>query len=341
MKLMLKVFHQSLPLAQIFRISRGAKSTAEVLVVVISDGEYFGWGEAVPYIRYKESIDSVGQQLWKLAGQDLSLEHHQSLLKSLPAGSARNAVDCAMWDLKCKRNQQNINSLIGVPVVKYCTTAQTLSIDSADNMHKAALTLNNAPLIKVKLDDQQILPRMHAIHAACPKSRFIIDPNEGWHIGILDKVVEPLKALNVVLLEQPLPANNDEDLRFFSSPIPLCADESCHTVEGIELLREKYQTINIKLDKTGGLSEAITLAHKARSLDFSIMLGCMVGSSLAMAPAYALASLADFIDLDGPLLVAKDRKAKFEFDNGRMRAPQANLWGTPCSSSMPVDLSLY
>lgn len=338
MTITLKVFHQSLPLAQVFRISRGAKTSAEVIVVVISDGQFHGWGEAVPYDRYNESIESVSLQLWKIAGQNLQIEDHDHLNELLPAGSARNALDCAFWDLQAKRSKKSVNQIIHIPAVKSCVTAQTISIDSIENMQKAAQALADAPLIKVKLDADDILLKMQAIHQQCPKSRFIIDANEAWHIGILSRVVEPLSNMNVVLIEQPLPADKDDELQDFNSPIHLCADESCHSSQGLMGLQKKYTAINVKLDKTGGLSEALGLIKHARSLDFQVMIGCMVGSSLAMAPAFALAGLADYIDLDGPLLVAKDRHSKFTFDHGTMSAPREGLWGQANSSEQDSDL---
>jgi L-alanine-DL-glutamate epimerase-like enolase superfamily enzyme len=334
----IKAFHQSLPLAQVFRISRGAKTSAEVIVVVISDGQFHGWGEAVPYARYGESVESVSLQLWKIAGQDLQIEDHHRLNEILPAGSARNALDCAFWDLLAKRSGKSVNQMIRTPTMASCVTAQTISIDSIENMQSAALELAHAPLIKVKLDADDILQKMQVIHQQCPNSRFIIDANEAWHIGILSRVVEPLSKMNVVLIEQPLAAEFDDELRGFNSPIPLCADESCHSMQGLSALKDRYNAINVKLDKTGGLSDALNLIKHARSLDFEVMIGCMVGSSLAMAPAFALAGLADYIDLDGPLLVAKDRQSRFSFENGTMFPPHEGLWGQAISSNKDSDL---
>lgn len=339
MSLSIKVFHQSLPLAQIFRISRGAKTTAEVIVVVISDGTFVGWGEAVPYNRYGESIDSVSQQLWKVSEQITCIEDHAKLYELLPAGSARNALDCAMWDLTAKIRSLSVNNLLDLPTINACVTAQTISVDTIESMRKEAKKLGNAPLIKVKLDAESVVSKMQAIHQACPQSRFILDANEAWHINLLSQVLEPLKQCNVALIEQPLPADQDDDLLGFQSPIPICADESCHSVDGLDSLVGKYTAINIKLDKTGGLTEAVKLLKKAKTLDFEIMIGCMVGSSLAMAPAYTLCGLADYVDLDGPLLVAKDRSSKFSFDQGIMSGVPKSLWGTGDSGSLDPELS--
>lgn len=338
MTITLKAFHQSLPLAQVFRISRGAKTSAEVIVVVITDGEFYGWGEAVPYSRYNESVESVSLQLWNVAGQNLQIEDHKRLNELLPAGSARNALDCAFWDLLAKRRKKSVNQIIQIPAITSCVTAQTISIDSIKNIQRSAQMLASAPLVKVKLDADDILNKMQIIHQQCPQSRFIIDANEAWHIGILSRVVNPLSKMNVVLIEQPLPADKDDELQGFNSPIPLCADESCHSAKDLAGLKLKYTAINLKLDKTGGLTGALELIKQARLLNFEVMIGCMVGSSLAMAPAFGLAGLADYIDLDGPLLVAKDRQSKFTFEHGTMSAPRESLWGQAAPSMIDSDL---
>lgn len=327
MFLNIKIIHQSLPLAQVFRISRGAKTSAEVIVVIISDGNKVGWGEAVPYGHYGETIESVSKQLKGLSAQQISIDDHTSLSKMLPAGSARNALDCAMWDLKAQLQSTTVNKLIKHPSIRSCITAQTVSVDTTSAMQASAKKLNNPPLVKVKLDAESVVDKMQAIHAVCPNSRFIIDANEGWSIDVLVRIVEPLKNCNVVLIEQPLPADADDELQDFESPIPICADESVHVSNDLQSLRHKYDAINIKLDKTGGLSEAINLLKRARELDFQIMIGCMVGSSLGMAPAFTLCGYADFVDLDGPLLVAKDRPNGFTFQNGIMSSIPKKLWG--------------
>ncbi len=342
MSLDIRVFHQSIPLAKLFRISRGAKSTAEIIVVVLSDGEHFGWGEAVPYARYQESIDSVGQQLWQLqnkySGANIAPEE---LVNQLKPGSAKNALDCAIWDLRSKQQRKSIDELIQMPSPKSCITAQTLSVDSASEMQREAKMLGNAPLVKIKLDAESIIPKMQAIYAVCPDSQFIIDANEGWTLDVLSRVVEPLKEMNVVLIEQPLPSGDDELLEDFASPIPLCADESCHTSGNLDQLQACFQHINIKLDKTGGLTEALTLLKEAQMRKMGIMVGCMVGTSLAMAPAFALCNHADYVDLDGPLLVANDRSNGFLFDKGKMCGHDQLLWGTPHqSNSLPQIQSL-
>lgn len=334
--LVMHCYHQSLPLAQVFRISRGAKTSAEVIVVVVRQGKHLGWGEAVPYGRYGESVNSVTEQLLVVAERFTSLEQHQQLNTFLPAGSARNALDCALWDLKARIAGKSVNQLLNLPAISSCQTAQTLSVDNIDAMRASAQKLQNAPVVKVKLDGEGVLEKMQAIHQVCPNSRFIVDANEGWTFDLLKQVASPLSLMNVALIEQPLPDNEDSDLHNFDSPVPLCADESCHTSQTLSQLVGKYQYINVKLDKTGGLTEAVRLVSAAQEQNMGIMVGCMVGSSLAMAPAYALCKQAEFVDLDGPLLVAEDRPQGFNFDQGRMSAAQDLLWGM--GTKLPTEL---
>jgi len=326
--------HESFELAKVFRISRGAKTKADVVVVVVTDGTHFGWGEAVPYNRYGESIDSVITQLHDFQSSLSQASVWQSHINRVfPPGSARNALDCALWDLRCKQENKTINQLIDLPQITSCITAQTLSVDSAAAMQKEAKSLGNADLVKIKLDSNEVLEKMRLIHETCPSSRFIIDANEGWTFDLLTAVAEPLKEMNVVLLEQPLPAQHDELLRHYRSPIPICADESCHTSTDLTSLSECFDFVNIKLDKTGGLTEALVLLREAKRLDLGIMVGCMVGTSLAMSPAFALCSEATFVDLDGPLLVAEDRANGFQFENGKMTLNNSLLWGKPDGSN--------
>lgn len=327
MSLQIQVFSQSIPLAQVFRISRGAKTAADVVVVVVSDGHYFGWGESVPYARYGESIASVTEQLYAVMPSMSSVDDHSRLDTLLPSGSARNALDCALWDLRAQRQNTQVNSLLGLPLAKSCITAQTISVDSAEMMQQSAEKLAKAPLVKVKLDADDVVEKMQGIQQICTNSQFIIDANEGWSMSQLQEVLPALSKMNVVLIEQPLPDDDDEELIGFTSPIPLCADESCHSSDGIDALVGKYDVVNVKLDKTGGLTEALKLVKRAQSFDFKIMVGCMVGSSLAMAPAYLLSSVADYVDLDGPLLVACDRKHNFCIENGLMPSIPEQLWG--------------
>jgi len=318
---------QELPFAGEFRIARGAKTSAKVIVVTLNDGKYKGVAESVPYGRYNESLESVGKQISMLGDAFSDSQSLKQSIDSLPAGSARNALDCAWYDYIAKKSGVSVQSQLELPQNQQVICAQTLSLDTAENMAKAVADLGQPPLIKVKLDNQDIQAKMQAISAAAPNSRFIVDANEGWSIEDLKTNAEMLAKLNVVLIEQPLPADKDDDLIGYDCPITLCADESCHTSDKLFLLKEKYQAINIKLDKTGGLTEALNLAKNAKAQGFEIMIGCMVGSSLAMAPAYLLHPFAGYIDLDGPIFLKEDRAYGFTFNNGEMSVLDTNLWG--------------
>jgi L-alanine-DL-glutamate epimerase-like enolase superfamily enzyme len=325
--LTITVSQQNFSLQHVFRIARGAKTQADVVVVTISDNHNTGWSEAVPYARYQESFNSVIEQIISLSQPTLNSENITGLIASLPSGAARNALDCAWWDLQAKQRGTSVAKLLQLAPAQPCITAQTLSIDSPEAMANAVTLLNNPPLVKVKLDNQDIVKKMTAIQKAAPNSEFIVDANEGWTIDDLSACVKQLKFLNVVLIEQPLPAGKDQELINFSSPIPLCADESCHTRAELEYLKNRYQVVNIKLDKTGGLTEAVLLAQEAKNQGFELMLGCMVGSSLAMAPLALLVNQAKFVDLDGPLLISADREDGFEFNQGLMQPLSGKLWG--------------
>lgn len=315
------------PLAQVFRIARGAKTAANVIEVSLSSDGKVGRAESVPYNRYQESTDSVIAQLEyvqsKLA-KGLAIE---SVLEAMSPGSAKNAVDCAYWDLKAKLEQCSVAELANLREALSAVTAQTLSIDTPEAMAKAAKALANPPLIKVKLDAEGIAEKINAIHQASPDSKIIVDANEGWSMEQLLENAQLLADCNVTLIEQPLPSGEDADLLGVTLPVALCADESCHTRKDLEYLAKRYQAINIKLDKTGGLTEAIALSEEARAIGLDIMVGCMVGSSLAMAPAFLLASDAKYVDLDGPVLVAKDREFGFAIEQGVMSSLDHRLWG--------------
>ncbi|MGO2372791.1 dipeptide epimerase [Pseudoalteromonas sp. KG3] len=333
---LVKVFHQPLPLKAIFRIARGAKTQADVVTVLLSDGLNYGWSEAVPYSRYNESVSSVILQIEQLANyQSTDFVNH---VMSMPAGAARNALDCALWDLKAKQQNKTVAELLQKNTTP-CVCAQTLSIDTPQAMADAVKALNNPPLVKVKLDNQDILKKMAAISNAAPHSQFIVDANEGWSFQDLVSCCEQLKQLNVVLIEQPLPVGEDHNLLNFDSPIPLCADESCHTRADLPYLKGRYQVINIKLDKTGGLTEANNLAKEAKQHGFELMLGCMVGSSLAMAPLSLLSGEAKYVDLDGPLLIKTDRAGGFEFNAGIMQPLNLQLWGGKNNKTLDSILS--
>jgi len=314
-------------LARPFAISRGVKTQADVVVVEIHEGGFTGRGECVPYPRYNETVDGVKIEIEAIFP---SLERgldRAGVIRAMPAGAARNAIDTALWDLEAKMTGQRVWEIAGIAAPEPSMTAETIGLGSVQEMATAAKRLSKAPLIKVKLDAELITERMLAIHDNAPNARLIIDPNEGWTFDQLKAVAPALVKMGVEMIEQPLPADDDEGLWEYDSPITLCADESCHTKDDLQSLVGKYQMVNIKLDKTGGLTEALELAKSAEILNLGVMIGCMVGTSLAMAPAMLLASVAEFVDLDGPLLLKKDRELGLKFENGLVHPPKAQLWG--------------
>ena len=311
------------PLAQVFRISRGARTQAEVVSVEINRNHFTGHGECVPYARYNETLESVIQQIESLPA-DIDRKTLQTML---PAGAARNAVDCALWDLESKTLNQPIWQLAGMQMPKQALTAFTLSLDEPENMLKQAKYNSNRPLLKIKLGTPNDMPRLEAVRLGAPNSEIIVDANEGWNAEIYTKLAPDLVRLGVKLVEQPLPANQDDALIGLPRPLPICADESCHDRSSLPQLVGKYDYVNIKLDKTGGLTEALLLKNKALEDGFKIMVGCMVGSSLAMAPATLIAQNATFVDLDGPLLLSQDRHHGLLYEDSWVYPPVRELWG--------------
>lgn len=310
-------------LAQVFTISRGSRTEAKVLTVRLSDGEHSGWGECVPYARYDETLESVEAEIAGLPA-DLTRD---ALADLLPAGAARNAVDCALWDLECKRAGKRAWELAGLPVPGPEITAYTLSLDTPDAMREQAAQNAYRPLLKIKLGTPDDMPRLEAVRAGAPNSKIIIDANEGWSAEVYADLAPHLVRLGVALVEQPLPAGDDEALIGMERPVPVCADESCHDRASLPSLKGKYDVINIKLDKAGGLTECLKLREAALAEGYKIMVGCMVGSSLAMAPATLIAQGAMVTDLDGPLLLAEDRNTPLIFDDAGVHPPEAALWG--------------
>ena len=311
------------PLAHVFRISRGARTQAEVVTVTIEKDGVTGRGECVPYARYNETLESVIKQVESLPA-DIDKE---TLQDTLPPGAARNAVDCAVWDFECKKLDQRIWKIAGIQVPEQKITAYTLSLDEPKNMFKQAEKNSNRPLLKVKLGTPNDMPRLEAVRKGAPNSEIIVDANEGWDAELYSQLAPELVRLGVKLVEQPLPADQDGDLIGLPRPLPICADESCHDRKSLEKLIGKYDFVNIKLDKTGGLTEALLLKNKALEAGFKIMVGCMVGSSLAMAPATLIAQNATFVDLDGPLLLAHDRRHGLLYDESWVHPPVKDLWG--------------
>ena len=310
-------------LAEVFTISRGSRTEARVLTVRISDGMQTGWGECVPYARYGETLDSVTAQILSVdPGFD-----RETLQHLLPPGAARNALDCALWDLAAKQAGKRVWQLAGLPAPGPMLTAFTLSLDEPDRMRAAAARHAHRPLLKIKLGTPDDMARLAAVRAGAPNARIIVDANEGWTAEIYADLAPHLARMGVALVEQPLPAGADEMLAEIARPIPVCADESCHDRHSLPDLAGKYDLVNIKLDKTGGLTEALALRGIAQLEGYGVMVGCMVGSSLAMAPAVLVAQGAAFTDLDGPLLLAEDRENALQFDAAGVHPSSAALWG--------------
>ena len=310
-------------LAQVFTISRGSRTEARVLTVRITDGGFVGMGECVPYARYGETLESVTAQIEGLSGTIT----RQALYDLLPAGAARNAVDCALWDLEAKRAGKPAWELAGLAPLGPEITAYTLSLDTPEKMQAQAAEHAHRPLLKIKLGTPDDMPRLEAVRAGAPDSTIIVDANEGWSAQVYADLAPHLVRLGVALVEQPLPAGDDDALIGMERPVPVCADESCHDRDSLPALAGKYDVVNIKLDKTGGLTEALALRDAALEAGFEVMVGCMVGSSLAMAPAMLVAQGAKVVDLDGPLLLAEDRDTPLTFDTAGVHPPLPALWG--------------
>jgi L-alanine-DL-glutamate epimerase-like enolase superfamily enzyme len=320
---MITVTRDTFRLAQVFTISRGSRTEARVLTVRVARDGITGRGECVPYARYGESLDSVAAQIESLPEGITRRE----LQEALEPGAARNAVDCALWDWEAKRAGKRVWELTGLAAPKPCLTAYTLSLDEPDTMRAEAAKNAHRPLLKIKLGTADDIARLAAVRAGAPKAKIIVDANEGWTTEIYTDLAPHLERLGVALVEQPLPAGADEALAEIARPVPVCADESCHDRATLADLGAKYDMVNIKLDKTGGLTEALALRDLARVQGYGVMVGCMVGSSLAMAPAVLVAQGADYTDLDGPLLLAEDRDNPLDYDAAGVHPPKRELWG--------------
>jgi L-Ala-D/L-Glu epimerase / N-acetyl-D-glutamate racemase len=317
---------QSWPLDKPFRIARGSRTEARVVVVTVSSGEYTGRGEAVPIARYGQTVESVLAQIESMK-REKSLDRQQ-LQRLLPAGAARNALDCALWDLEAKVSGKRAWELANIPIVPEVETSFTISLDTPAAMVAAARANAAAPILKLKLGGDDVdLARVEAVREAAPAARLLIDANESWSPEHFREVAPLLDQFGVELIEQPFPADADEVLGTLDHPIPVCADESCHTTADLPRLKNRYEVINAKLDKTGGLTEALRLTDRARVSGFKLLIGCMVGTSLSMAPARLLASTADYVDLDGPLLLAGDRHHGLSYQGGKIGIPPRELWG--------------
>lgn len=320
---MIQTRRDTFRLAEVFTISRGSRTEAQVLTVSVTREGVMGRGECVPYARYGETLDSVAAEIAALP-EGIS---RGELQEALPAGAARNAVDCALWDLEAKLAGRRVWELAGLATPGPEITAFTLSLDTPGKMRAQAAKHAHRPLLKIKLGTPDDMARLEAVRAGAPVARIIVDANEGWSAEVYADLAPHLLRLGVALVEQPLPAGEDEALRGMPRPVPICADESCHDRASLAALAGKYDMVNIKLDKTGGLTEALALRNAAREAGFDIMVGCMVGSSLAMAPAVLVAQGAAVTDLDGPLLLAEDRDTPLTFDDRGVHPSDPALWG--------------
>lgn len=327
MAVTLSAAEEVFPIRGVFRISRGARTESRAVVATISDGAFVGRGECMPYARYNETlesvlgeIESVGDALGKGADR-LAI---QTLMKP---GAARNAVDCALWDLEAKRAGKRVWDLAGLPEPVGVVSAYTLSLDTPEAMGAAALAAKDRPLLKIKLAGEGDLDRVAAIRENAPNAVLIVDANEGWTADMVEPFSLELAKLGVAMIEQPLPSDADEALAKVPHPVPLCADESAHTAANIAALKGRYDVVNIKLDKTGGLTEALKFREAILAANMQVMVGCMLGSSLAMAPAMLVAGGAAFVDLDGPLLLAEDRTPGLCYTGSNIASPPAELWG--------------
>ena len=323
----LTVRKESWPIRGTFTISRGSKTTADVVVVEISRDGNVGRGEATPYARYGESMESVIDQIEGLHGALAEGLDRQGLQALLPAGAARNAVDLAFWDLECELSGKRHWELAGLPEPGPVTTVYTLSLDSVENMGANAAANAHRPILKLKLAGPDDLDRVAAVHKNAPRSRIVVDANEGWTAAQYSELAPKLMDLGVEMIEQPLPAGDDAALEGIARPVPVCADESCHDTATLAALKGRYDMINIKLDKTGGLTEALKLKAAAEAEGFGVMVGCMVATSLAMAPGVLLGQGAQVVDLDGPLLLAEDRDPALKIEDSLVYPPASALWG--------------
>lgn len=315
------------PLAKPFTISHGSRTVAETVLVEIHSGALRGRGECVTYARYGESVESVLAAIGAMAeavGEGIDRE---ALRDRMPPGAARNALDCALWDLEAKESGSSIWGLAGIAAPRPVVTAYTISLDTAERMAAEAGENAARPLLKIKLTGEGDLDRVRAVRAAAPSAKLIVDANEGWTVEHLRRYGAALAELGVALIEQPLPAGQDAALAELPHPVPICADEACHTSADLDRLVGLYDCVNIKLDKAGGLTEALRLKEAARARGFTVMVGCMVGSSLSMAPAHLVAQDADFVDLDAPLLLARDRQPGLRYEGSLVYPPKPNLWG--------------
>lgn len=324
----LRAQHDSFALSRPFRIARGVKTVAEVITVVLGEQGAEGRGEGVPYARYGESIESALAQIDRVRPTIEAGAGRDELMGLLPPGAARNAIDCALWDLEARLTGRSVAAMIGTPEPAPLASALTIVIDTPDAMAAAAAAIADAPVIKVKLDVHEPAARLRAVRAAAPDSALIVDPNESWDRTMVMALQHALIDARVALLEQPVPADADCWLDGYQSPVPICADESVHVAADLDTIARRYSHVNVKLDKAGGLTAGLELARAARARGMGLMTGCMVSSSLSIAPALHIARMSDFVDLDGPVWLAEDRPGGVRDAGGMLGPPAAGFWGS-------------
>ena len=323
----LTVSRESWPLAAVFTIARGSKTAAEVVTVTLEQDGAVGRGECVPYARYGETVEGVIAELEAARAAILGNRDRAAVPALVKASAARNALDCALWDLEAKRRGRAVWQLAGLPQPLPLVTAYTLSLADPAAMGEAAAAAAGRPLLKLKLGGRGDRERLAAVRRSAPAARLIVDANEGWAETELPAMFAACAEFGVELIEQPLPAGRDAALAEIERPVPVCADESIHVAADVAELAGRYDAINIKLDKTGGLTGALALADAAAARNMRLMVGCMVATSLSMAPGFLVAQRADYVDLDGPLLLRRDRVPGIRFDGSVMSPPPPELWG--------------
>jgi L-alanine-DL-glutamate epimerase-like enolase superfamily enzyme len=329
MRRALAVHHDRFALKTPFRIARGVKTVAEVVTVTIGEGVNVGRGEGVPYPRYGETIEGAIAEIDAVRGLIEQGATRADIGKAMRAGAARNAVDCALWDLEARLAGTSVAALAGIAPAGAIASAITIGIDTPDAMARAAHGAARVPILKIKVDRDGAAEQIAAVRAVAPAPRLIVDPNESWRVEDVADRLALLREHRVDLLEQPVPAGEDGGLAALAGAIPICADESLHTRADLDRLAGLYSHVNVKLDKTGGLTEALALAEAAQARGFGVMVGCMVCSSLGIAPAMLVAQGAEFVDLDGPLWLAEDRPGGARDDRGHLAPPAPGFWGTP------------
>ncbi|WP_269929556.1 N-acetyl-D-Glu racemase DgcA [Aminobacter sp. HY435] len=323
----LSAVSESFPIAGTFTISRGSKTQAEVILCTVAESGRVGRGECVPYKRYGETMESVAETIESARRAIEGGASRIELLELMPAGAARNAVDCALWDLEAKISGAQAWRSLGTAHPTPLETAYTLSLGTPEAMASQARANAHRPLLKVKIGGDNDIARIRAVTGSAPRSRIILDANEGWTDANIEENLAAAADLGIALIEQPLPAGADRILGRIPHPVPICADESVHGAGDLDQLKGLYDAVNIKLDKSGGLTAALELRNRARELGFQVMVGCMVGTSLAMAPAVLLAQGAEYVDLDGPLLLARDRSPSLVYEGSVVSPPLPELWG--------------